>query len=422
MKQKIWIFNHYAVTPKIGPLTRHYNFATYLIKCGYDTTVFAANQIHFSEQTIDLEGALYKEIDDEGVPFIFIKSTEYRGNGKRRVLNMISYTYNLFRVTKQIIKKGIDKPDVILASSTHPLTCVAGIMIAKKYKIPCIVEIRDLWPLSIVEFSSKFTNDSLIIKLLYQGEKWIYTKADSIIFTMQGGRDYIIDQNWDVKVNLQKVYHINNGVDLKLFNKNKNDHQLMDEDLHNIDKFKVVYTGAIRRVNNIAAIIDVANKLREKNVDFLIWGDGNQLDELKNKAESLNVTNIKFKGRVPKESIPYILSKADLNLLHCQTADLYKYGISMNKSFDYIAAGVPILNTINTNYDLIHKHGLGLTVNSQQIDDIAQGILQLKEINKEELYRINSKAQEIAKEYDFEELTLKLIDVIDETIRSRETK
>ena len=72
------------------------------------------------------------------------------------------------------------RPDVIFASSVHPLTLVAGLQLAKHFGVKCVCEVRDLWPESIVVYSNRFTKDNPLIKLLYRGEKWIYKKAESL--------------------------------------------------------------------------------------------------------------------------------------------------------------------------------------------------------------------------------------------------
>ena len=64
----------------------------------------------------------------------------------RKFAHFFEYTARLFTQTGKF-----QKPDVIMATSVHPFTCVAGILIAKKYHCPCVVEIADLWPLTLVE-------------------------------------------------------------------------------------------------------------------------------------------------------------------------------------------------------------------------------------------------------------------------------
>ena len=179
---------------------------------------------------------------------------------------MLFFYHNLFPVANDYAK--IDgKPDVIIASSVHPLTLVAGIKIAKILHIPCICEVRDLWPESLVAYGF-IKRNSLLAKILYQGEKWIYKRANKLIFTMEGGKDYIIEQGWAEEsggpINLDKVYHINNGVDLEAFNYNKDNYVVEDMDLDNEQTFKVVYVGSIRRVNNVKRIIDGKKRLRRE--------------------------------------------------------------------------------------------------------------------------------------------------------------
>ena len=83
------------------------------------------------------------EIDEvDGIPFVFVKTTPYRGNGLDRIKNWYSFYRNLFRIYKEVIGR-LGKPDLILASSVHPLTMVAGVQIAKRIGVPCICEIRE---------------------------------------------------------------------------------------------------------------------------------------------------------------------------------------------------------------------------------------------------------------------------------------
>ena len=72
------------------------------------------------------------------------------------------------------------------------------------------MEVRDLWPLSIVEYKG-ISNTNPIIRFLYKLERKIYKEADAIIFTMEGGKDYIKDKKWKDAVSFNKIFHINNG-------------------------------------------------------------------------------------------------------------------------------------------------------------------------------------------------------------------
>src|SRR5699024_4177979 len=131
----------------------------------------------------------------------------------------------------------------ILASSVHPLTMLAGVQIGSKYKIPCISEVRDLWPEAIFQFGY-LKEDSLMGRILTAGEKYIYEKSDAIIFTKPGDKDYLLENKWDTqqggKIDLNKVFYINNGVDLKNFNNQKTTNIVNNDDFNNND-FIVTY-------------------------------------------------------------------------------------------------------------------------------------------------------------------------------------
>ena len=245
--KKIWIFNHYASIMFFNRSDRHYNFAKCLKKSGYEPVIFCANAKHGKAQTFLPDTGLWQErmAEEIGVPFVFVHARTYEGNGKQRVLNMIDFYRNVKKTAREYAKKH-GKPDIIYASSVHPLTLVAGIQLAKHFGVKCICEVRDMWPESIVAYSDRFTKRHPLIRLLYQGEKWIYKKADALIFTMEGAYDYIVEQGWDKDIPRSKVYHINNGVDLEAFRYNREHYPVEDTDLNNPEQFNVVYTGSIR--------------------------------------------------------------------------------------------------------------------------------------------------------------------------------
>lgn len=417
--KKVWIWNHYATNMFFDQAGRHYWFSKYLIENGYKPTIFCASTNHFSDKNIDTKGKKYCVDSVKDIPFVFVNTPDYKGNGRKRIINMLAFYRNLFHVAKEYARLN-GKPDVILASSVHPLTLVAGIKIAKKFGIPCICEVRDLWPESIFYFN-KIKESSLLGRVLVKGEHWIYKKADALIFTKEGDTDYIKEKKWDVEqdgdIDLQKAHYINNGVDIEAFNKNINENKLEDPDLES-GKFNVVYVGAIRPVNNVGAILDVAKLLRDyTDISFLIYGDGNQKEILENRVRDENISNVKIKGYVNKKYIPYILSKSSVNLLnYSNTQYNWTRGNSSNKLFEYMASGKPIISTVKMGYSLIKKYQCGVELESGSPEDLAQAILEIKNMPTEEYELLGEIAKKGAEKFDFKILTEKLIDVINDVV------
>ena len=411
---KIWIWNHDATRMFTDKAGRHYWFARKLKERGYDPIIFCANINHFTGEERELKG-LYEIEEADDIPFVFVKTSPYKGNGVDRIKNWCSFYCNLFRIYKKIIAET-GRPDLILASSVHPLTMVAGVQIAKRLRVPCICEVRDLWPEAIFNVG-KAKEDSLVGRILRAGEYWIYRNAHAMIFTKEGDTDYLREQGWLLeqggKIDLSKCYYINNGIDYKQYQEQILQQKLDDPDLLD-GKFHVVYTGTLRKVNNIENIIDAAEILKEeKDIEFLLFGEGVLRGELEERVRSKGLENVKFKGYVNRQFIPYILSKSSVNLLN-YAQDLYnwKRGNSSNKMFEYLASGKPILSTVKMGYDILERHHCGISLEECTPKCLAEKILAVKGLPEDQYEAMGRRAKETAQEFDFEKLTDKLEKVI----------
>lgn len=413
---KIWILNHYATDMYFDGTGRHHCFAKYLMRKGHEVRIFCANTVHNTDNVVDTEGGLYIEKTGlDGVNYIFVRTRPYTGNGKDRVLNMIDY-YRIIKKVLDIYKNAEGRPDIVLASSVHPLSLVAGIKWGKKNSVKCICEVRDLWPESIVEFTD-LTNKNIIVKLLYKLEKIIYIRADALVFTMEGGKQYIIDKKWDNRIELNKVYHINNGVDLEVFEYNERKYIYpLNEDNNNFKKFNIIYAGSIRPANNVKTLAYVAKELKKRKIDNIIitvYGDGPEKKEIDNFIKVNSLDNIYMMGRIDKKYIPNILSGANnINCLNYKYSPIFRYGGSQNKLFEYLASGRPVLANVKMGYDVIEKYDAGIIVGSDDINDWIEAIKQLSNLNDEDYMNLCKNAKRAAMDYDFKILTDKLISVI----------
>lgn len=406
MRKNVWILNHYAGNTFFEKGGRHYWFAKFLKKKGYLPLVFCSNAKHNSNGELYFhDTSLYVEsiASEIEVPFIFIKSRPYKSNGLDRILNMVDFYRNVKKSAKGIAKTH-GTPDVIFTSSVHPLTLWAGIKMAKKYGVKCICEVRDLWPESLVAYGL-LDEKSIITKLMRAFEKRIYKKADAIVFTMEGGYDYIIEQGWEKDISKEKVYYINNGVDLTSFDDNKLKAPFADEDLDNKDNFNIVYAGSIRKVNDLGIVLDVAQNVNTPNVRFLIWGTGDELPALEARVKDEGISNVVFKGKVDKIFIPSIISKADMNYAHNGQSDMLYYGISFNKVFEYFAAGKPILCDFNSKYNPVIQENAGITVECADPMCIAQAIDSFCSMDESVKQEYGENARASAVKYDFSVLT-----------------
>ena len=402
----IWIIDHYSVPVKYYPLARQRNFARYLMEKGHEVTIFCASSVHNSTLNLIEDNRKYIEVYEDGIHYVIVKCHQYEGNGIKRVFNMLE-----FAIKFPDILGEFDKPQAIISTSMTQFACAQGIRLARKYNCKVVAQITDLWPEALV--SCGFLNKrNPIIYLLRMLEKWTYKNADSLIFSMEGAYDYICSQRWQNTIPKEKVNYINNGVDLDEFNYNKENCITNLEILNDKDVFKVVYTGSIRHDNNVGKILDVGKKLSDKKIVFLLFGQGDQIEELKGRIRNEKINNVYFLGNVEKKYIPYIVSKADLNFAHNSGVELFKYGISMNKIFDYFAAGKPIITDFECAYNPVVQEKAGVNVPSGDEKDIAKVIYEMSMLSKNDYEVYCNNSLKAAEKYDYERLTDNLEKVI----------
>ena len=401
----VWLIQQHSMPPELGHYNRQNNFGKYLKRDGYNPIAFAGSKLHNSDVQMIKDRRKFIMYTNSECPFCFIRTCDYGNSKIKRIVAELQFHWNLYRN-----RKRFPKPDIVLGSSSYMMSACLAIILARKFKCKSIVEIRDLWPQTIVDYLG-FSPKNPIIRLLYRVEKWMYTNADELVFTMEGGKDYIVEHKLDKahggKVDLKKVHHINNGVDLEKFIEAKENNHFYDEDLSDPDKICIVYTGSIRKANHLEYILQIAIYFVDKNIYFLIWGQGDEKDKLELMAKNEGLINVKFKGYVEKNKIPSILTQADVLFLHLQYEPVIKYGYSSNKFFDYLAANKPIIADLDGKYELVRSNNIGIVIPNDNSEKSAQMIMAMIESNVG-FGKFISNISSVARKYDFANLTKKL--------------
>lgn len=396
----IWIFNHHALTPDMNGGTRHYDFAKELVKRGNRVTIVASS-FHYSKykEMREYKDKEYLIEKIDGIDFIWIKTPAYYGNGVSRVKNMISYTY---KVLKYIPNLNLSKPDIVVGSSVHLFAVWAAYKLSRKYNTPFIMEVRDLWPQTLMDMGiSKWHPFIILLGLL---EKYLYKKADKIISNLPYAYDYI-----GKFVEKEKFVWISNGVDLsniKYTPKEKN------------EKFVISYTGAIGIANNLQILLDAAKKLKDrKNIYFRIVGEGVEKEKLKVFAEKNNLLNVSIENSVPKNEVTNILQNSDVLFLSLKNSPLYRFGISLNKLFDYMASGRVIVFAGNSKNNLIEDAKAGYSIVPDNVEVLEKTILEIYNLSQKERDEIGQKIRKYAEDnYSIEILVDKFEDLLEEEI------
>ncbi len=408
-KKTIWLINPSAMPPYKEQRIQTLKRAEYLHKNGHNVYIIGGSYFHNTDVNLITDKTLFIEKDYDGIKFIHVRNTTYLNNTILRIYSLLEFHLRLFKVAK-----FLSKPDVISLYTSIPFSNVIYYL-AKRLKAKLILDVVDLWPESFVALGlvSKYNP---ILWFAYRSEKWIYTKADKIIFSMEGGADYIKEKKWDTEsggpINLNKVKYINNGVDLKEFNNNKINYIIDDADLNNESLFKVIYLGSIRLANGVELILDAAKYIKHiPNIKFLIYGNGPEREIVKKRIKSENIKNVILKQEwVELKYVPYILTKSSLNLLNYAKNPIFKFGGSQSKSFQYMASGKPICSNIKMAYCPINKFNLGIAKDFNNAREYSDAILSLFNLSDSNYKELCNNALLASKKYDYEYLTNKYIE------------
>jgi len=240
--------------------------------------------------------------------------------------------------------------------------------------------VRDLWPQTAVDMGAMKKN-SLPAKLLYAWEKFMYHKAEKIIVLLPYAKDYVASRG----INPEKVFWLPNGVNLERF-----DHPAPLEPESEVaevfkqyrDKFKVVYTGAHGVPNGLDAVVEAAKLIQEKseNIHFILIGEGTEKSRLREKAQSLGLVNITFCEPIPKQAVPSVLLAADCLVYSIPAFNIYRYGVSVNKSFDYLASVKPVVMAGNPRNDIVEEANAGIVVEPENPEALAEAIIKIYEL------------------------------------------
>jgi glycosyltransferase involved in cell wall biosynthesis len=401
----IIIVNHYAIPPTEAGGTRHYSLARELIAQGHHVHIIAANFNHQTKTPVvtNSEERIFKQVYDE-VPFVFVNVPAYQGNSPARLLNMLSFSRQIWHSS---YFKCMDSPDVVIGSSPHPLAVWAAQRMAARCGVPFIFEVRDLWPQSLIDLG-RINPKHPAVWLLAQLEKYLYSHADKIITLLPGAHEYIKA----IGIDAGKVIWIPNGIDFSLYN------QDFPRGKH--DKFVVMYAGTHGLANGLETIINCAEILDKdygNKIVFRLVGDGPQKEDLKKMVDEKQLTNVQFDDPVPKQQIPGVLSQADAFILLLTDSPVFRWGISPNKLYDYLCSYRPVIFGVNAFNNPVEEAGAGITVPPENPEALAKAVLELYHMTPANRDQMGLNGRKYVEEnHDFQKLAAKLEEVLLEVI------
>ncbi|KAA0971880.1 glycosyltransferase family 4 protein [Aureimonas fodinaquatilis] len=359
----VWILNHYVQVPGGPGGTRHISLGRHLPEHGWQATLIAASTDHSSGAQRLAEGEAHRLDFHDGVPVLWLRTRNYRGNGRDRIANMLDYT-------RAVLRRGslaeLAPPDLIVGSSVHPLAAWAGMRLARRHGVPFVFEVRDLWPQTLIDMGriSTWHPAAIALRLL---ERSLYNAASRIIVLLPNAKSYIVP----LGIDCEKIVWIPNGVDVERFPtlpRRKAD-----------DRFVFMYLGAHGTANGLETLVQAMRLLQAnpaaRHISLRLIGAGPQKEALRKLAAGLN--NLIFEDPVAKAAVPQVAAEADAFVFCLKDTPVFRYGISSNKLFDYMAAARPIVSCCNAANNVVSEAGAGLSTPAGQPGLLADRLLEM---------------------------------------------
>lgn len=374
--------HHYAGSPIENNYGRPFFLAQAFREKGNNCRVIGASFHHLMRHPqTQTEKVLNKKI--ENLNCTWIKTPKYKGNGLKRFINMFCYSFRL-RFTNLVKEYDIEKPDIIIVSTGHPFHFFAGHFWAKKYGAKLVYEVRDLWPLSLNYLLNLSTKHPLSI-LLSWIEKKAYRNSDQVISLLPNAAKHMIALGLDPN----KFNYIPNGVKATVDGIYENScHSDYLTNLKRNGGSILIYTGAHGVPNALMPLIEAAQIIDQRNkynIQIVLIGNGISKPELRKYSEENKIKNLHFLSSLKRSQIPDTLNLSDAAYLGWQDSNLYKYGISPNKLFEYMFAAKPILMAGAHHGNPLEDSKAGICVYSSDPEKIADAIISLFKLSKNEL-------------------------------------
>jgi len=414
----IWIVNQFASTPSIPGKQRDYQYAKAFSLEGHHVTLWRSSYSHWSREEIIKNERPYVIDTDGNLNIIHLKTKPpYYKNDHRRFLNMLSFAYALEKTSRTVSPP----PHVIIAAYPSPFAAFAACRISTRFGAKFILEIGDLWPQVWIERKA-FSRYHPFIVILYALEKYLYKRTEVFVSSLPFADDYLKEK----VVKSYKFLWIPNGINLDDFKLNGMQSNQCDNvnailkalsDEKQKGNMNVIYVGGIGVGNRVDCIVQAAKILKdlgESKISFHIIGDGHSKDMIIKYVSDNKLNSVKMWPPIIRKSVPNILKHADVGVICLHNNPIYRYGVNLNKIYDYMAAGLPIIFSANVRNNLVDLYKAGITIPPSDPDKIASALQKFLSMPSEERTSMGARGCDgVAKDYDIKKLAKKYLELIE---------
>lgn len=363
MAQTIWYVSKY-VSPPPGTAAggRSWELMRELAALGHECVIVTSDANHLAEVPT-LTGPVLHERRD-GIDVYWLRTFKAAtAKSWQRIVSWLHFEWRMLRLDTS----KLPPPDVLVVSSLSLLTVISGLVLKRRHRVPMVFEVRDIWPLTLVE-EGGFAAGNPLVRALGLIERLGYRRADLVVGTMPGlGRHVaeILGRERDVRC-------IPMGYAQRLVD--ADEAPAPPPGLTAAPGDLVVgYAGTVGITNALEVLLNAARLLAsEPGIRFRVVGDGPLLPRFK--EEYADLANVDFVGRVPKDQVQAELEQCDLLHLSTYPSRVWEFGQSLNKLIDYMLSGRPVVASLTGFPSMIDEAGSGSFVPAGDAAALAEEI------------------------------------------------
>jgi colanic acid biosynthesis glycosyl transferase WcaI len=283
--------------------------------------------------------------------------------------------YASFCISAALRGMTLPRPDVIISSSPQLLVGLSGWWISFTRQVPFVFEVRDLWPESLTAVGVGDEN-SLLHHVLAAIAKFLYERSDRIVVVTPAFREHLM-RHW--RVPEEKIAIVENGVETDLFapaSSASND--ALRRDLGAEGKFLASYIGTMGNAHGLETLLTSAAQLQHnRNVLFLLLGEGAEKERIKTLAQSRGLTNVRFLDQQPREKIPAFISASDACLVLLKKTEVFKTVIP-TKMLEFMSCARPVILGVDGQArQILEEAGAGIVIEPENAVALVAAISQL---------------------------------------------
>jgi glycosyltransferase involved in cell wall biosynthesis len=338
-----------------------------LVRKGHTVEVVTALPNHPAGRIYpEFRGRLYQREDREGAQVHRTWVYACVGSGLGRYLNYLSFAFtSSFGVLKT------EKPDVIFVESPPPLLALIGIAMSKRWKIPVVLNVSDLWPDVAVDLG--LLRKGLLLSTLRSFEAWVYKHSTFVTAVTEGIAQSLMQQKHLPK---NKILFLPNGLDA-----DKQKPLLPDLELKRSLGLEgttvLLYAGTAGYAHAADKFLHAAKLLANTDLHFLFVGGGSATNELQHLAQGLRLTNVSFLPAVTAEMVTRLYSIAFGGLASIRDCDAMA-SARPAKMLAAMACGKPVVYAgEGEGARLLEEAGGGIVVRSPEPEALAAAIRDL---------------------------------------------